>query len=140
MSRALFGAHVRGRPHRHAGDRETLRLHDLGDTEIRDDGPAILVQHDIGRLDIAVNDAVAVGVPERVTNLGQDGLHHRDRQRADLVDDRVESPPLDVLHDEVQDLLALLDGVNGDDVRMTQRCGRARLALEPLDHPLAHQQ
>src|SRR2546425_7150569 len=36
--------------------------------------------------------------------------------------------------------LAFLDGVDGNDVRVTQRGGGARLALEPLGHSLPHEE
>ena len=85
-----------------------------------------------------MNDAVTMGVPERVSYMGEDRLHHLDGERADFLNDRIEGPPLHVFHDEIQDALALLHGIDGDDVRMAERGGGARLALEPLHHPLSH--
>ena len=45
-----------------------------------------------------------------------------------------------MLHHEVQDLAALSDGVDRDDVRVAERRSRARLALEALDHAFSHKQ
>jgi len=87
-----------------------------------------------------VDDAVAMRVAERVAHLGEDRLRHRDRQRADVADHRVERAPAHVLHHEVQHVIAFFDRVDRNDVRVAQRGGGARLALEPLHHPLAHEQ
>ena len=38
---------------------------------------------------------------------------------------------LDELHDQGQDAIAVLEAVNGANVRMIERCQRPRLALEP---------
>ena len=81
-----------------------------------------------------------MGIAEGVAHLGEDRLYHGDGKRADVADHRVESPSLYVLHDEVQDVLAFLDGVDGNDVGMAQRRGSARLPFEALDHALPHEQ
>ncbi len=45
-----------------------------------------------------------------------------------------------MLHDEVQDFVALVDGVDRDDVRVAERRGGSRFAFEALDHPLSHRE
>jgi hypothetical protein len=87
-----------------------------------------------------MDDAVTMRVRECVAHVGENRLHHRDRQRADLAKDGVERPSLHVLHDEVQDAVAFLDRVDGNDVRMTQRGRRPRLAFEPLHHAFSHEE
>ena len=137
---ALLGTHVGRRSHGHAGHGEPLRLQDLRDPEIGDDRPSFFVQHDVRGLDVTVNYAMAMRVTERIADLRENRLRHRDWQRTDVADDDVEWPSLDVLHDEVQDLIALADGVDRDDVRVAQRRSGARFALEPLDHSFSHEQ
>src|SRR5256712_10149630 len=91
-------------------------------------------------LDVTVDDAMTMGVAERVAHLGDNRLHHGDGKRADVANNRIERPSLHVLHDEIQDALAFLDGIDGNDVRVAQRGGGARLALEPLGHSLSHEE
>ena len=59
-----------------------------------------------------------------------DGL--LDGQRAALLDEAVERPALDVLHDDEVELVGLADVVDADDVGMVQGGGGAALAVEPL--------
>ena len=87
-----------------------------------------------------MDDAVPMGVAERIAGMGEDRLYHGDVQRADVTNDRIEGPSLHVLHDEIQDVLAFLDGIDRNDVGMAQGGGGARLPLEPLDHALPHEQ
>ena len=87
-----------------------------------------------------MNDAVPMRVPEGVTHLRENGLHQRDRQASDVVNDGIERASLHVLHHEVHDVFALLDRKNGNDMRMAERGRRPRFALEPLHHTLAHQE
>ncbi len=134
------GAHIGRCADRRPRHREPLLIGDLRDPEVRHHRPALHVEHDIGRLDVAVNDAAAVRVAECRAHLLHDGLHHRDRERADFADDAVERPALDELHHEVQRLPGFLDRVDRDDVRVAQRSRRARLTLEALGHSFAAEQ
>src|SRR2546425_10467041 len=45
-----------------------------------------------------------------------------------------------MLHHEIENLIALLDGVDRDDMRMAERRGGAYLTLEALDHAFSHEQ
>jgi hypothetical protein len=87
-----------------------------------------------------VHHAATVGIPERRADLGEDVLHHENRELPELLDDVVERFPLHVLHDEEERRLGLLDRVDRDDVRMRELRGRAGLELEPVRHPLALEQ
>jgi len=82
-----------------------------------------------------VDYAVTVRVTQRPADLCQNAMDHRDRELPELPHDRVERSSFDELDDAEQQAIDLVDGVDGDDVRMTQPSGGAGLALEPLDHP-----
>ena len=59
----LLGGHVAGRPHDVARPRQAgLALHQLGQAEVGDLRDALLGQHDVGRLEVAMDDPVLVGV------------------------------------------------------------------------------
>ena len=88
---------------------------------------------DVVRLDVAMDDPVAVreaegleellGVPDR-------GVH---RERAVGHDQLLEAAALDHLHRDVVRPLGLAAVVDGDDVRVREAGGRLRLAAEALD-------
>ena len=88
-----------------------------------------LPEQDVGRLDVAVDDAGAVRVVER---LG-DGAHDLDRAaRLDLAarEHVGERLPLHVLHDEQDGLVVLLGVEDRDEVRMAEGGAELGLALE----------
>ena len=67
---------------------------------------------------------------ERVRHLGAHRADVRRRERT-ACDDRRERLAIEKLHHDEGGLLGLFDGEDGDDVRVAQRRGRARLAHEP---------
>ena len=61
----LLGGHVARRAHDVAGAGQArLALHQLGQAEVGDLRDALVGEHDVGRLDVAVDDPVLVGVVE----------------------------------------------------------------------------
>ena len=100
----LLGGHVLRRADdlAGAGQRQVLRLaaHQLRDAEVGDLHPALLVEQDVFRLDVAVDHAVVVGVLQGVANLRHDGQGFLGCELA-----RVQQPPqvhaVDELHEEV---------------------------------------
>ena len=67
----LFGRHVVRRPEKLAR-RGQIRRSDLGDPEIRDLHLAVGRDHDVRRLDVAMDDSLAVSVVERLGDLPDD--------------------------------------------------------------------
>ena len=88
-------------------------------------------QHVVG-LDVAVNDAVRVGVAQRVGHVAQDphGLGHR--QLAVAPEPRAERLAFDERHGVVEQVARLAGGEQRDDVRMLERRGQLDLAAEPV--------
>ena len=88
------------------------------------------------RLDVAVDDVVAVRLGERAEDLAGE-LDRRQRRRRALADEQLlQRRPVEVLHRDVVGALRLAAVVDADDVRMAEARGVARLALEPLDELL----
>ena len=85
---------------------------------------------DIGRLQIAVNDSLLVRRVERIGDLPRNRqcLAHRQRARRQALGERL---TLDQLENQPMNAVALLEPVDGADVRMIQRGQQPRLALEP---------
>ena len=89
---------------------------------------------DVGRFQIAVNDAVLMRCFERIGNLMRDvqGLTDGDRPPGDPLGERV---AVDELEYERGRTIPDFEPVDGADVRMVQRGQQPRLALE-ADAPL----
>ena len=88
-------------------------------------------QHHVARLQIAVDDAVAVRAIERVGDLGRvaDDLVGRQRPARQPRGQRL---ALEVLHDQEGDAVLLADVVEHADVRVVQRPDDAGFAVEAL--------
>ena len=119
--RALLG-HLAGSGSR---DPEVRHLHD-----------SLGVDDDVVRLDVAVDDAVAVRVAERREDLPR--IRDRDGHRAQAAraDELLERPALDVLHDDEVGAVELAAVEDRDDIRVREPRGMRRLAPEALDELL----
>ena len=84
----------------------------------------------VGRLDVAVDDAAAMRGVERIGNLHGEVENQADRDRSgfDQLPDRASFEPL---HRNERLTLLLAELVNRADVRVLERRGQARFAFEP---------
>ncbi len=138
----LLGRHVLERADQHAlrRDRRVARCAGLaaenafhrraGQAEVQQLGAGAR-QHDVGRLEIAMDHAVAMRPVERIGDLGAvaDDLVRRQRPARQAAGQRL---AFEVLHDEEGDAVLLADVVEHADVRVVQGRDRAGLAVEPL--------
>ncbi len=131
LLRRHVGHRAEHRPgHRVVGDgdgdirRSVLpRLHELRQAEVEHFHLAARVDDDVGALDVAMNDAAAVCLDQRVPDLPRDVHRVADRQRP-AGGARREHVAFDVLHDEEVGALVFADVVDRGDVRRAQRRGR----------------
>ena len=100
------------------------------DAEVHQLHAALARHHDVGRLDVAVDDAAVVHVVERARDLHRDDGGDVDGQAAALLEQVVEVDALHVLHDDEQRAALLVEVVDVDDVLVLQRRQAPRLALE----------
>ncbi len=127
VGQRLLGRHVAGRAEDHA----TLRqggapLDALGQAEVGDVGLAPLVEEDVGRLEVAVQDAALVRVVHRAGH-----LHHQLNKPTRCIAWALrQTPPLDELHAEEVLPLMLADLVDGHDVRVVEVGGVFGLGAE----------
>ena len=83
ISRSLFGGHVGGRPEDGARACEAGRIgHLLGESKVHDVRLSLIVDQDVRRLEVAVQDATAVSKIDRPTHGGQDRRDLAWRQRS----------------------------------------------------------
>ena len=112
LARELLRAHVRRRAEHHALLRELglvaiLLAASLRDAEVEDLHevllPGALGEDDVVRLEIAMDDPLAVRLGERAADLRDDLLDARGRDRAVLLEDVRDAPALHELHDDEED-------------------------------------
>ena len=119
-----------GEPEDHAGHGlDFVRAH-AGDAEVGDLHQAVVHHHDVGRLDVTVDDVAVVSVGEPVGHLRGNVQRQLHRQRLARRQDRAQLLSLQKLHGHVGEALALADVVDGDDVGVVEPAGRARLLVE----------
>ena len=90
-------------------------------------------QHEVGRLDVAVDHAVPVRVLEAQRRLVHVVAGFGHRQGPLGLDDLGQVEPLGVLHRQHEALVESQGGVGGDDVGMMEPGGTADLAEEALE-------
>ncbi len=128
----LLRRHVVRRADDHADLRQP-RLAGAGDPEIQDlQDVRVAAENQVGRLDVAVDDAVLVGEGEAAADL-DDQLDALARvERSAPPDQLGQRLARDVLHGDERLAVVLADVVDGDDVRVLQPRRQPRLALEAL--------
>lgn len=109
----LFGRHVQGGTEQRAGCRHTRRLRgfgrialDFGNSEIEqfDEARAVGLsgQKEVGRLDVAMNDARGVCGDEALERLGGDTQRGVRRERSDAINQLLQILTLEKLHHDVR--------------------------------------
>ena len=105
---------------------------DLRNAEIGDLHPALFVNQNILRLDVAVHNALVMGELERLADL-RDDLQRLARGQLARPLQLPQVQAVHEFHDEVRQPVHLAEFVDGHDVGMGQFGQRARFAIEPLD-------
>jgi len=130
VPRDLLGRHVGRSARRHTGHRLQRRaLEQLGEPEVGEYRRILSREQDVGRLDVAVHDSMAVGVVETRGDPAQVLQGGRLVERA-LLHPAGEAAAGDVLDDHVGRPLKLAEVVDVDDVGVAQPGDRLRLVAE----------
>ena len=112
-------------------------VQDLGDAEVEQLGHAVGAHQHVGRLDVAVHDALVMRVRQRRGDLLQEQQALLQIQILPLTP-QVERKPLHELHDEVAAaILGHAAAEQARDVRVVERVQHLALQLEALQHRVA---
>src|SRR3954469_10776774 len=133
MAESLLRRHVIGRAQQRAQAREAPAFGRRCEPEIHHGNPAVRLDHDVLRLQIAMDDALFVGGVETETNLPQ---YSRDlfRRKSVRSDDLVERLALDKLHGEKTEPPRRSEIVNTHYVAMGNAATNIDLALKALQN------
>ncbi|CAM5562379.1 hypothetical protein STENM36S_09314 [Streptomyces tendae] len=129
----LLRRHVGGRADGGAGVGEAggVGVHDGGDAEVEDGDGAVLLDHDVARLEVAVDDRHGVHGAQYGAQLGGDRDGPLPRVGLVLGEVVGEVGAVDVLHDEEQLLALAARVVHRDQAGVVDLCGHPALAHEP---------
>ncbi len=131
---SLLGGHVVEGAHQRAGNGVLRYADDLGDSEIGENGLPAFGEHDVGRFDVAVDDAFAVGVVEAAQRVFQDaqdfGQRHTLALDAVLVQAGAQGVAFEQFHDHVVDVVLDIEVEDLHNGGMPQPGDGARLAPE----------
>jgi hypothetical protein len=125
----MRGAQGRARP----GERDLLRrgADQLGDAEVGDLHTALGIEQDVLRLDVAVQNALFVGVLQRLTDLRHDG-QRLSRREPPGPHRLAQVHAIHELHEQVVKAARLSKVVHADDVRVVQSGEHPAFAVETL--------
>lgn len=129
----LLGGHVGGRADGSAGVGEAggVGVHDGGDAEVEDGDRAVLLHHQVARLEVAVDDRHRVHGTQHGAQLRGDRDRPLPGVRVVLGEMRGEVRTVDVLHDEEQLLALAARVVHRDQPGVVDLRGHPALAHEP---------
>ncbi len=132
LAARLLGRHER----RRAPAARGVAAEEVGQAEVEDLHAPVLAQEGVRRLEVAVEDAVRVGVGEAAGDVLGHAEPLVERQRSAL-DPPGQGLPAQELQDEVRTGRAVPHVVQGDDVGVVQPRDRLRLLLDPVGGELA---
>ena len=133
VAHRLLGGDVVGGAEDAAGGGHPVLLELARDPEVGQLRPALGVDQDVLRLDVAVDHVAGVGDGEAAGDLDRVGERLLGVERADPGDPLLQRLPFDVLEDDVG-VAAVLAGVDHrDDVGVGELGDRARLLAEALE-------
>ncbi len=130
----LLGRHVGRRSHRHPGQGELLpgaaAIDLLAEAEVGELGHLAARQHDVGRLDVAMDDAARRGRLEGAGDLKAPAAGVAPGHLAAMLDLLLQARSLDQLHGEEELPLVEAEAAHADDVGVADLLGQLGLALE----------
>src|SRR4029079_1175394 len=128
--RRLAGQQLRRHVLRRAGERRAAVGGRGGDPEVGDADVAVAVEHDVGRLEVAVNDAALVRGGDAGAQLAGDVDRLVRREDAEAAEQRREILAVDILHGQEAAAVGVAQVVEAADVLVGDLAGDAQLVVE----------
>jgi hypothetical protein len=133
LAHDLFRRHVVRCPHQHLALGPGIGIDAAGDAEIEHfQDTRVAADHEVGRLDVPVDDAVPVGVGQADAQLLDQCDPPRQRERRAPVHELAQRFTGDELHRDERLILVRADVVDRDDVGVLQPGRQPCFAEEPL--------
>ncbi len=130
----LFGADVLGGPEDHPGRRDPdSRVRCARDPEIDHPHVPAPIDEDVGRLDVAMDDAALVCGLQRTSHIDDDAERDVERHPSVALEEVLQVLPVHELHDDEVGALIRTGVVDRRDVRVVQRGRGTRFLAEPRD-------
>ena len=130
----LFRADVLGRPEDHPGRRDpNRRVGCARDPEVDHPHVPTPLDEDIGRLDVAMDDAALVCSLQRAGHVDDDAERDVELQTPVALEDALQILSVDQLHDDEVDAIVRAGVIDRRDVRVVKRGRGTRFLAEPRD-------
>src|SRR5579859_6679211 len=137
LAAQVFGGHVGGCAKREAGAAlHGAFFHQMRQPEVGKEQAPILMDQQVERLEVQMDDALGVGVVEGGADLRERAIYLFQRQRlAARVQQVLQRAAAEVGHDEVDQTALNAQFIDMDDVGVVQRGQGARLAQKAIQEP-----
>ena len=127
----LLGRHVAGRAHDVRGLLGAAELKNLGSAEVRDLDGVVGGQHQVGGLDVAVNNVAFMGVLQRAAGLVHDAQRAGQGKGMSAIQKSLQALAFHQLHGDVVEAVFFAGVVDHHDVGMGEQTGGACFCLKP---------
>ncbi|MFY9725651.1 MAG: hypothetical protein WAJ87_09160, partial [Bryobacteraceae bacterium] len=112
------------------GEARRAVAREAGDSEIHHLNRSIVEHHDVGGLDVAMDDPVLMGALQALGGLRHDAHPFQQRQRTGRAYDVLKIVAFQVFHHDIEGTVVLAELMNGDDVLVVEIPGGCSLFAE----------
>ena len=128
----LLGRHVRRGAHQHAALRQAGIIGGAGQTEVGELYALLAVEQNIRGFDVPMNESLRMGGGKSGGDLGANAENFREVQGCAAVESLLQRPAGHIMHHQERQAGRFVNGVNGNDVVMTDCRGRPAFAHKAL--------